>query len=308
MREGWDGPGGGVGASEPARRQTGSARLRQRPPVLGPHGHADGHGCPHQDVLAAGVGPLVETGDGRPAVVGQPHVERRGRRTDHGHREHRPQPAGGLQPATQMEQDQRHRRPHDVELLLDRQRPHVRHRGGLGGLGEVVGPGEDEVPVGHVEEGRQRVEPQVGELAGGGEDLGVDGHAHQHQQQGRQEAPGPPRPELPQPDGQPLGPLAQQERGDQEARQDEEDVDAQEASAGQRRPAVVEHDPRDGDGPQPVEGRDEAEADRTAPGLRGQHQGLAGARHVDRSTHRDWVLRTRRCGPAPSPDGAPSCT
>ena len=135
----------------------------------------------------------------------------------------------GPQLPAQVEHEQGHRWPHDVELLLDGERPHVRQRRGLGGQDEVVAAADDEVPVGHVEQGRERVEPEVGELPRGGEHLGVDGHPDQHDQQGGQQPAGPAGPELAQPDGQPLGPLAEQQRGDQEPRQDEEDVDGEES-------------------------------------------------------------------------------
>ena len=158
----------------------------------------------------------------------------------------------------------------------------------LGRQVEVVGAGEDEVPVGHVEQRGQRVEPQVDELVGGGEDLGVDGHPEQHHQQGRQQAAGPPGPELPEVDGEALAPLPDQQRGDQEARQHEEHVDGEEAAAEDRRPAVVHHHPEHRQGPQAVEGGDEAEADRTAASPGGRHRGGTGslARRVGSRAHR----------------------
>ena len=135
---------------------------------------------------------------------------------------------------------------------------------------------------------------------GRGEHLGVDGHPDQHQQQGRQQPPGPPGPELPQPDGQPLGPLPDQQRGDQEPGEHEEHVDAEEPAADQGRPAVEEHHAEHGDGPQAVEAGDEAEADRPAAA---RSAGTAGDSRVGRGmsrTHRVRCLRSHRRRPATS--------
>ena len=61
----------------------------------------------------------------------------------------------GRKPPTEVEHEEGHRRPHDVELLFDRERPHVREWRRLGGQGEVVATADDEVPVGHVEQRRE---------------------------------------------------------------------------------------------------------------------------------------------------------
>ena len=267
--------------------------------MLGPQGHADGQGRPHQDVLATGVGPLVEPHDRGAVLVGEPHVDGRGDGPENGGGQQGPQATGRAQAASEPEHDQGHRRPHDVELLLDGQRPHVGQGRGLGGEVEVVPPAGDEVPVGHVEQGRQRVEAEVGELAGGGEDLGVDGHPDEHDQEGRQQPAGPAGPELAEPDAHPLGPLAQEERGDEESRQYEEDVDAEETPAGQRRPPVVQHDAQHGDGPQPVEGGHVTEADRPT-GIIGHRSGWPGVGDLGDGAH-----RVRRPGYARALRGAP---
>ena len=240
-------------------------RGRQGRAVLGPHGHPDGQGCPDQDVLTAGVGPLVETHDRRPALVGESHVDGRGDGSDDGHGQNRPQAPRRAELPPQVEQNQHDRRPHDVELLLDGKAPHVLEHRRLSGGGEVVAPSHDEVPVGHVEQRGQRVEAQAGELAGAGEYLDEDGHSHQHHQEGGQEATGPAGPELAQADGQAPRPLTKEQGGDQEARQDEEDVHAEEAPAGHRRATVVEHHAEHGHGPQAVQRRDVAEHDGATP-------------------------------------------
>ena len=219
------------------------------------------------------------------AVVEQPHLDGRGQGPDHRGGHHRPQAPGRPQPPAEVEHDQDHGWPHDVELLLDGQRPHVGQGRRLGRHGEVVAGPEDEVPVGHVEQGRQR------------------GHPEQHHQQRREEPPGPTGPELPQADGQPGGPLAEEQRGDQEARQHEEDVDGEEA-AGQG-PAVIRHHAQHRQRPQSVEGRHEPEADGPTAGHHGRGRGIApppGGR-VDARTHRVGCLRTRRGRPVSSTAG-----
>ncbi len=163
--------------------------------MLGPHGHTDGQGGTDQDVLAPGVGALVEAHHRRPALVLEPHVDRRSDGADHGHGRRGPETPRRPQPPTEVEHDEDDGRPHDVELLLDGERPHVLEHRGLGRGGEVVPSAHDEVPVGHVEQGGQRVEAEAGELPGARKDLHDQGHTHQHHQEGGQEAAGPTRPQ-----------------------------------------------------------------------------------------------------------------
>ena len=102
---------------------------------------------------------------------------------------------------------------------------------------------------------------------------------------GRQQLSGAAGPGLAEADAQPFGPLAEEQRGDEEPRQDEEDVDAEEPAAGQRCSPVVEHDPEHGDGPQPVEGGHIAETDRTARVI-GHRPGQPGVGRLGDSAHR----------------------
>ena len=121
--------------------------------MLGPHGHADSQGRADQDVLTARVGPLVQTHDRRAALEGQAHVNCRGDGPSHGDTQHRQQTPRRPELAAEVEQEEYHRGPYDVELLLDGQGPHVLEQGGLGGGLEVIAASRDEVPVGHVEQG-----------------------------------------------------------------------------------------------------------------------------------------------------------
>ena len=70
---------------------------------------------------------------------------------------------------------------------------------------------------------------------------------------GGQEAAGPAGPERPQLDGQGLAPLTHQERGDEEAGEDEERVDPHEPAVHVRDPPVEHHHGEDGAGSDPVE-------------------------------------------------------
>ena len=58
--------------------------------VLRPHGHADGQGGADEDVLAAGVGALVDAHHRPGPVIGEPHVDGGGDRSHHRGGENRP--------------------------------------------------------------------------------------------------------------------------------------------------------------------------------------------------------------------------
>ncbi len=252
--------------------------------MLGPDGHRAGQGRADQHVLAAGVGALVQTHDRGTGLKGQAHVDGRCHRPDHGRGQHGPEAPRGPELPTQMEQDQDHRRPDDVELLLDGQRPHVLERRGLGRGGEVAAATDDEVPVGHIEQRGERVEADSAELPRATEHLHEESHADQHHQQGGQEPAGPAGPELTQLDGQPFGPLPQQQGGDEETRQDEEDVDAQKSPGSHRCTTVVEEDARHRHRPEAVQCRDIGEHDGSAPALPRLHERACGS---------SWMM----CGP-----------
>ena len=211
--------------------------------------------------------------------------------------------------------------PHQVELLLDGQGPGVAQRRGHLELGEVGLVGHDEVPVRIVEERGQPVR-----FEGGFDDVGttearVDGQHHQQEHDGGQEPFGPPEPERAQADGLAAVPLADQQSGDQEAREHEEEVDAEVAAVGPVEAEVVGHHPGHGQRPQSVEGghvvvaaRDGGQLDRDGLGvvLGGQHvDGDAGSvgglttgrRHRD-SLHPSMLARGHRGRGPRRPDRA----
>ena len=126
------------------------------------------------------------------------------------------------QPRRPAEQEQEHERPHQVELLLDRQRPRVLQGRGRRELGEVRLVGEDGVPVVDVEQGRRSrrragrrgrsarwrraAEPRV--------DDEVERQRDHDEEQRRQQAPGPPPPEGGQADAARSAPLLEQQGRD----------------------------------------------------------------------------------------------
>ncbi|MNS95452.1 hypothetical protein D3C72_1297140 [compost metagenome] len=182
---------------------------------------------------------------GRAVAVDGRHVEQeRHRRHRAEHREHAPLALPG--------QAQQHG-PEDVELLLDGQRPQVQQRLGLGGVVEVAGlapEGEvrDEARArGHVLAQLFPFVRQQGEPA--------EGHGgQQHQRQRREDALHAARIELAVAEAVALE-AAQDDGGDQEARDDEEDVDADEAALDPLRERVVAEHRQHRDGAQPVDVR-----------------------------------------------------
>ena len=193
----------------------------------------------------------------------------------------------------QPEHGQGDERPEQVELLLDGQRPGVLQGRGGQELGEVRLVGEDEVPVGVVEERGDGVRPEGARIDVGAAEPVVQGEHEQQDQDGGQEPLGPTGPERPQPDPFGRHPLAGQQAGDQEAGEHEEQVDAEIAAVGPVEAEVVRDDPGDGEGPQPIEGREVLVATRHrrdldryvlgCPGrLRSRVQGRSGCRGRER--------------------------
>ena len=138
------------------------------------------------------------------------------------------------------------RREEQVELLLDRQRPRVEQWVERLGRVEVALGEPGEVDVRHRE---RRGETRTGSRCMlGGADRAVrrDRHDRDGQRERRQDPAGAPTVEVGE--RHPSGgvDLSQQHRGDHEARDDEEDVDADE-SAGHREPGMERHDQEDRD-------------------------------------------------------------
>ena len=109
------------------------------------------------------------------------------------------------------------------------------------------------MPVAHVEQGGQGVEPQRAVGALRDDDRCEEGHEEQHQEEGGQQASGPAGPEGTELDRQSLAPLPDEQRGDQEARQDEEGIDPHEPAVHVGDPTVEHHHGQDGAGSHAVE-------------------------------------------------------
>ena len=196
--------------------------------------------------------------------------------------------------------EQEYQRPDEIELLLDRQRPRVLERRRRGELSEVRLVGVDQVPVVDVEQRGDGVTPQPGqvdEAVGTGtpetavqdEIQAERGH---HDEERRQEAPGPSTPEAGQADATGVDPLLQQQRGDEEAGQDEEQVDAQIAT---RRPTelqVVGHHADHGHAPEAVERRQVPARHRR----RGARRRLRGRQGVEAHTRSSRLTPARPVG------------
>jgi hypothetical protein len=122
-------------------------------------------------------------------------------------------------------------------------------------LGEVVVTAVDHAPVRHVAQRRQRVTAQQPHLEprqqvaehGDGED--------EHHQQRRQQSAGAAQPEVGEPDPAALLPFGQQQRGDEEAGEDEERVHPEEAARQPGDAAVEEQYSGDGERAHTVQGR-----------------------------------------------------
>ena len=121
-------------------------------------------------------------------------------------------------------------RPQQIELLLDRQAPRVVERRRRREEREVVVVPEHVPPVRDVRERGERVDADPMQLARLRENRGVDPHEREHEEERGQEAAGPPSPERYEMH-RPRGPgFDQQQRRDQVARENEEQVDAEVAA------------------------------------------------------------------------------
>ena len=179
----------------------------------------------------------------RPRLVDAREPERRGERCRHDRADHeRDAPPG----AAAGERHDHERRPEQVELLLDAERPEVaegRRRRGP----EVVRRVDREADVADREGRRRAVEGDLREVQRC-EDEGrhADGH-HDRDERCGEDPPHPARVEGREADpARPLV-LADDQAGDQEARQDEEGVDADEAAGRPREPEMEQEDGDDGD-------------------------------------------------------------
>ncbi len=250
-----------AGQSRPGREQPGSGRAVAAFVVVGagPAQHRAGEQRADQQLRGSGVGPEVGTVDRGPRGESVRQGRERREATQHDHQQ--PEPAARRHPGPGQHRGEQQRQ-HDVELLLDREAPEVLERRGRRLRGAVAGALRDEVPVDQFGERPGHVAAQVPELL----DLPDAGGAHEDHEPDRQpgrgqqpsEASGEEAAQV-HPRGRRRRPLAQQQRGDQEAREREEHRHAEEATSSPGDVAVERHDGHDGQGSDAVERRDVAE-------------------------------------------------
>ena len=193
---------------------------------------------------------VVERGDRRVEVAGTGAVEHvRPHHHRHGDRHEDPGGSGPLQPSA-AEGDEGER-PEQVPLLLDGQAPDVAQQRRIPA---VVGhAANDLAPVATVEACPRQVAPQLRPLFVAAVEDRPDGDCRQHGEQGRQQSPGATQPELGEVGVAGAVPLVEQERCDEEAGHDEEDLDAEEPAVHPREPGVIEDHGDHRQGPQTVE-------------------------------------------------------
>ena len=139
------------------------------------------------------------------------------------------------------------RRPDQIELLLDRERPVVLIRRGSRVRRQVVGALRGESEVGNEERGGHRVARGSGDLQGRKDQIRHQQGDEQRQDRGRQDPPGATCVELPERDLSRALDVAGDEPGDEKAGDHEEHVNADEPSAQARHTCVVGHDGDDRD-------------------------------------------------------------
>ena len=166
-------------------------------------------------------------GVGRRAVE-QRHLDCRGDAPDHGDPQEQPE-ATGIG-AAEVEHRQCDERPDQIELLLDGERPRVGERLRCPCRNEVIAADGDLPPIGEVEERREGVHAKVRI----GPHRRHESHAQrggdEHQEETGEEPPGPADPESGQLDAVAALEFREQQSGDQETRQDVEDLDRKEAA------------------------------------------------------------------------------
>ncbi len=257
-----------VGASAPRSAATGP-----------PHGEEGAE----QELRRPGVRAVVDAVD----VAAEPQLEadRDGGRGDE-------QP-GEQAPAAHLHDDEHDGREEQVELLLDRQRPEVLQRAGRREQVGVARAGAVEAPVGHVGDGGEHVATEVGELLGAPEPPPEQPDHGDGDEGGGQEAAEAADPELAEGDGRAAVVLADQQVGDEEAREGEEGGDAEEPALGPGEAAVEQEHADDGEAAQPVETGQMRHAVRPRPS--------GGPGSLDRAVGRVGGAQRRRsvCGRRP---------
>ncbi len=190
------------------------------------------------------IGAVIETGGG----------ESRQRECDH-----RGCGRGGQQedcrqhpsPSSHQHQQQHDERPEQVELLLDGERPEVAEQLRSGGV-EVAGLGGDREPVVGESRGAENLAPDADEHIAANRERRCTG-GEDYQGEGGEKPARPPGPEGAKSDGTRGGVLSQQQRGDEEAADDEEQVDPEVATGQDAWGEMEEDDDGDRDCPQAIE-------------------------------------------------------
>ena len=208
---------------------------------------ADEHG------LGARVRAVVHARRVTARLVERDHPERgRERTAERDHADHRDRGAWLEPTSSEPQRPEDHGRPDQIELLLDRERPEVQQRRRCGEGAEVRLTREDEVPVDDVPQRRQDVDPELVETERWRQHRGVHQDGAEHHEQRGEEPPRPAGPEAREIDaGRPV-PLADQQPGDEEARQHEEGVE-REDTARSEVPGVHRDREPDGEPPPAVE-------------------------------------------------------
>ena len=210
-------------------------------------------GRPEEEAECARIGAVVDPRRVEPRLIQKGHREGRGGRE---RQRHRGEPGAnrdrGSALGEEAQAQEQQPGPQEVELLLDRQRPQVAQRGRRAEAGEVGDVLVDHPPVAEVPGRRPDRSPQVRKRRGLGQGHPRH-HHHQHHEQRGQQAPGPPQPEVGEPQASPGGPLAQQKVGDEVAAQGEEHPHAEEPPGSPAQAQVIGDHGQHGDGAQPVE-------------------------------------------------------
>ncbi len=181
-------------------------------------------------------------------------------------------PASAGRPGRAEREHRQQRGPEKVELFLDGEGPEVQQRTLVVPGGEVVGLLRHEPPVGEGQCCRDDVVLHVGAAQRYGQPGPGQRHRGEDHGGGGQQPPGPPGEEVPEPDPAGGDRLTDQQAGDQVARDDEEDVHADEAAGRPGNPGVEGEDREDGDRAQPLDVGAEGGPVRAGSGL------VAGAR------------------------------
>ena len=182
----------------PSRATTPTPSSRRRAPgvtvAIGPvPRQGEGQGGPDEEGEGPGVGAVVDAGGVADGGEEEAHLHRRpnggGQREDD-------QDLPAAHPSHPGQHDER---PHQIELLLDGQRPQMSEWRGRPELGEVGDVLEDVPPVAVVEDARDQVAAHGRQLRAVEERHPAQGD-EQHHEERREQAPTPADPELPQPD------------------------------------------------------------------------------------------------------------